>query len=189
MGSIAAFHRVEDLVPGGAADRLRMGEERLERDVRKGSLHALIGGAVPAQYRGLVLLGHIHHVLYVVAVIGAQGGVLNARFGLVQHHGFPRGIEDRQTVGLFVFGDRQHSRHPPLEQRGQRGVHRVDLPAGFVQCVHGFHILCFHDSRDDTRLVYHNPDTETTNPAPVLCGVFFRFCFGKTKESHLPSGG
>ena len=117
MGCIAAFHRVEDLVPGGVADRLRMGEERLERDVRKGSLHALIGGAVPAQHLGLVLLGYIHHVLYVVAVIGAQGGVLNARFGLVQHHGFPRGIEDRQAVGLFVFGDRQHSRHPPLEQR------------------------------------------------------------------------
>lgn len=37
MGCIAAFHRVEDLVPGGVADRLRMGEERLERDVRKGS--------------------------------------------------------------------------------------------------------------------------------------------------------
>ena len=72
-----------------------------------------------------------------IAVIGAQNGVLNPRFSLVQHDSFPRRVEDRQTMCLFIFCDGQNRRHPPLEQGGKLGIHRIDLAAGLVQCVHG----------------------------------------------------
>ncbi len=41
--------------PTWEAHGLGMGEERLEGDVGKGTLHALIGGAVLAQHLGLVI--------------------------------------------------------------------------------------------------------------------------------------
>ena len=137
VGRIPALHRIEHFVPRREAHGLGVGEKGFQGNVGKGALHALIGGTVLAQHLGLVVLRYIHHVLDMIAVIGAQGRVLNAGLGLIQHHLFPRGVEDRQTVGLFVFGNGQHRRHPPLKQRGQLGVHRVDLAAGFVQCVHG----------------------------------------------------
>ena len=84
-----------------------MGEQCPQRDVRKGPLHALIGGAVAAQHRGLVLLGNVHHVLDMVPVVGAQGRLLNAGGGFVQHHRLPRGVKDGQAVGLFVRGNGQ----------------------------------------------------------------------------------
>ena len=137
VGGVAPLHGVKHFVPGGAADGLGMGEERFERDVGKGPLHALIGGAVAAQHRGLVLLGNVHHVLDMVPVVGAQGRLLNAGGGFVQHHRLPRGVKDGQAVGLFVRGNGQHRGHPALKQRRQLRVHRVDLRACFVQCVHG----------------------------------------------------
>ena len=113
VGRIPVLHRIEHFVPRREAHGLGVGEKGLQGNVGKGTLHALIGGTVLAQHLGLVVLRYIHHVLDMIAVIGAQ------------------------TVGLFVLGNGQHRRHPPLKQRGQLGVHRVDLAAGFVQCVHG----------------------------------------------------
>lgn len=101
MGGIALLHGIEHLIPGGAAHSLGMGKEGPERDVGKGTLHALIGSAVAAQHLGLVLLGHVHHVLHMIPVIGAQGRVPDPRFGLVQHHLFAGGIKDGQAVGLL----------------------------------------------------------------------------------------
>ena len=72
-----------------------------------------------------------------VPVVGAQGGLLNAGSGFVQHHRLPRGVKDGQAVGLFVLGNGQHRGHPALKQRRQLRVHCVDLRACFVQCVHG----------------------------------------------------
>ena len=77
-----------------------------------------------------------------IPVIGAQRRVLDAGCSLFQHGGLPGGVKDGQTVGLLVAGDLQHRRHPPLKQRGQLGVHRVDLGAGLFQCVHGFTSFC-----------------------------------------------
>ena len=71
-----------------------------------------------------------------VPVIGAQGRVLNARLGFVQHHSLPGCIKDRQAVGCLVLRHAEYCRHPPLKQCGQLGVHRVDLAAGLFQCVH-----------------------------------------------------
>ena len=161
VGGIALFHGIEHLIPGGAAHSLGMGKERPERDVGKSTFHALIGGAVAAQHLGLVLLGHVHHVLHMVPVIGAQGRVPDPRFGLVQHHLFAGGIKDGQAVGLFVFRHAEHRLHPPLKQGSQLGIHRVDLPAGLFQCVHHSTSFAFRD----TGLVYHNSDTETTKGA------------------------
>ena len=102
----------------------------------KRALHALIGGPVPAQHLGLVLFGHVHHVLHMVAVIGAQSRILDPALRLIQHNGLPRRIEDRQAMGLFVFCHAEYRRHPPFKQGGQLGIHRVDLGAGLFQCVH-----------------------------------------------------
>ena len=55
-----------------------MGEQRLEGNVGKRALHALIGRAVLAQHHGFVLFGHVHQVLHMVFIIGPQGGILNA---------------------------------------------------------------------------------------------------------------
>ena len=82
----------------------------------KGALHALIGGAVLAQHHGFVLLCHVHQVLHVVFIVGPQGRVLNAGRSLFQHHRLPRGVKNRQAVGLFVLGYAEHSGHPPLKQ-------------------------------------------------------------------------
>ena len=76
-----------------------------------------------------------------VPVVGAQGGLLNAGGGFVQHYRLPRGIKDRQAVGTLVLGHLQHSGHAPLKQGSQLGVHFVDLGTGVFQCVHGGHIL------------------------------------------------
>ncbi len=73
-GGIAAFHGVKHLVPGGVAHGLGVGEQRLEGDVGKSALHALIGGAVTAQHHGFVLLGHVHHVLHMVFIVGRRAG-------------------------------------------------------------------------------------------------------------------
>ena len=138
VGGVAALHRVEHLVPCGIAHRFSMGEQRPQGNVGKGTLHALIGGAVLPQNLRLVLLGHVHHVLDMVFIVGPQGRLLNACGGFLQHGSLPGCIVNGQTVGTFVFGHLQHGSHPPLEQRSQLGVHRVDLGAGLFQCVHGF---------------------------------------------------
>ena len=116
MGGVAPLHGVEHFIPGGVADGLGMGEERFERDVGKGSLHALIGGAVPAQHLSFVLLGDIHHVLDMVLIVRPEGSVLDAGRSFFQHHRLPCGVKNRQAVGLFVLGDAEHSGHPPLKQ-------------------------------------------------------------------------
>ena len=141
VGSVTPLHGGEYLVPGGAAHGLGVGEQCPQRDVRKGPLHALIGGAVLAQNEGFVLLGHVHHVLDMVFIIRAQRRGMDAGGGLFQHGGFPRGIKDRQAVGTLVLGHLQHSGHAPLKQGSQLGVHFVDLGTGLFQCVHGGHIL------------------------------------------------
>ena len=137
-GGIAAFHRVKYLVPGGVAHSLGVGEQRPEGDVGKGTLHALIGGAVLAQHHGFVLLCHVHQVLHVVFIVGPQGRVLNAGRSLFQHCRLAGGVVNGQAVGSFVFCHLQHSGHPPLKQCGKLGIHCVDLGACLFQCVHGF---------------------------------------------------
>ena len=136
VGGVAPADGIEHLVPRRAADGLRVGEERPQRDVGESAFHALIGGAVPAQHLGFVLLGDVHHVLDMVFIVRPEGGVLDAGRSLFQHHRLPRGVKNRQAVGLFVLGDAEHSGHPPLKQGGQLRVHRVDLGAGLFQCVH-----------------------------------------------------
>ena len=118
VGGVAPADGIEHLVPRRVADGLRVGEERPQRDVGESAFHPLIGGAVPAQHLSFVLLGDIHHVLDMVPVVGAQGRLLNAGRSLFQHHRLPRGVKNRQAVGLFVLGDAEHSGHPPLKQGG-----------------------------------------------------------------------
>ena len=146
-GGIAAFHRVKYLVPGGVAHSLGVGKQRPEGDVGKGTLHALIGGAVLAQHHGFVLLCHVHQVLHVILIIGPQGGRLNAGRSLFQHCCLAGSVVNGQAVGSFVFGHLQHSGHPPLKQCGKLGIHCVDLGACLFQCVHGFTSFLYGSDR------------------------------------------
>ena len=116
-----------------AVMRWSSGEQRPEGNVGKSALHALIGGAVLAQHHGFVLLCHVHQVLHVVFIVGPQGRVLNAGRSLFQHCRLAGGIVNGQAMGSFVFGHLQHSSHPPLKQRSQLGIHRVDLGARLFQ--------------------------------------------------------
>ena len=144
-GSIAALHCIKHLVPCGIAHSLGVGEQRPEGNVGKGTLYALIGSAVLAQHHGFVLLCHVHQVLHVVFIVGPQGRVLNAGRSLFQHCRLAGGIVNGQAMGSFVFGHLQHGGHPPLKQRSQLGIHRVDLGARLFQCVHGFTSFCMYD--------------------------------------------
>ena len=74
-----------------------------------------------------------------------KGRVLNAGRSLFQHCRLAGGIVNGQAMGSFVFGHLQHSSHPPLKQRSQLGIHRVDLGARLFQCVHGFTSFCMYD--------------------------------------------
>ena len=141
VGSFAGGHGLEYLVPCGIAHGLGVGEQRLEGDVGKRSLHPLIGGAVAPQHGSLVLLGDVHHVLDMVFIVRAQRKLLNAGCGLFQHGGLPGGIVDGQAVRPLIFGHLQNGSHPALEQRSQLRIYRVDLGTGLFQCVHGGHIL------------------------------------------------
>ena len=145
VSGIAAFHGIEHLIPGGIAHGLGVGEQRLEGNVGKRALHALIGRAVLAQHHGFVLLGYVHQVLHMVFIIGPQGGILNAGGRFFQHSGLAGGVVDGQAVGTLILCHLQHGGHPPLKQCGQLGVHRVDLSACLFQCVHGFTSFCMVD--------------------------------------------
>lgn len=51
-----------------------------------------------------------------VFIVRPEGSVLDAGRSLFQHHRLPRGVKNRQAVGLFVLGYAEHSGHPPLKQ-------------------------------------------------------------------------
>lgn len=123
MSGFARGNGLEYLVPRGIAHGFGVGEQRLEGDVGKCTLHPLIGSAVASQHSGFVLLGDVHHVLDVVFIVRAQRRLLNAGCGLFQHGGLPGGIIDGQAVRPLIFGHLQNGSHPALEQRSQLRIH------------------------------------------------------------------
>ena len=136
-GGVPRRHFGEHFVPGGAADRLGVGEQLPQGDVGERPLHPLIGHPVLAQQQRLVLAGQGHPVADMVQIIGPQDRVLDAVRRFLQHLLFPGRVMDGQAVGLFVLRHLHHRPHPPLKQSGQLSVHRVDLLTGLFQGIHG----------------------------------------------------